>query len=796
MRNNPSRVTLILLAIFLTTASCFASDKPDPDRFKPVDAVIQQAIDSNYIPGAVLMVGHKGSMVYQKAYGMRSLEPTREPMTLDTIFDCASLTKVVVTTTAMMQMLQQGKVRLNDPVSKYLPDFGANGKSEITIRQLMTHFSGLREDLDLKNKWLGKDTAWQMIVAETPVTPPGAMFRYSDINFETLGFLIEKLNGQTLDEYATQHIFKPLKMDDSTFLPPKSWLARIAPTEYDENNVMLDGVVHDPTARRMGGIAGHAGLFSTARDLAIFSQVLLDGEKILSPLLIEKMTTPQQPAVSTNLRGLGWDLDTPFSSNRGELLPVGSYGHTGFTGTSIWIDPYSKTYIILMTNAVHPRIGTESWGKIAIRTKVATAVTDALKLKLSDSDEERLLSITGYNEQAAAGRRPLARNGHVLNGIDVLEKAEFAPLKHGRDVTRIGLLTNQTGLTVDGRRTVDVLAHADGIKLAVLFSPEHGVFGTLDTTKIGDSKDEATGANIYSVYGATDAERHPKQEWFKDLDAVVIDIQDVGARFWTYGTSVGYFLEAAAKAGVEIYVLDRPNPVSGTYVQGPVSDTRETFVNYSQIPTRHGMTLGELASMYNTERKINAKLTVVPMQEWRRGDWFDSTGQVWLSPSPNMRSLNEATLYTGVAEVEGTNVSVGRGTETPFEVLGAPWITREKAREFADYLNARDISGVRFVPTMFTPKSAMYANQLCGGVNIFVTDRYALDAPEMGVELASALMKFFPNDYKVERMIELLNNNAAFDALRAGSDPRRIADDWRDKLEEFQKVRQKYLFYK
>src|ERR1035438_4574208 len=212
---------------------------------------------------------------------------------------------------------------------------------------------GLAPDLDLNSPWQGRDTAFAMAMQARPIYPPGTRFLYSDINFETLGFLVEKVTGKTLNEYSNAKIFAPLGMNETRFLPPAAWTLRIAPTQYDEQGKMLRGIVHDPTARRMGGVAGHAGLFSTADDLSKFAQALLSGDKILSRLAIEKMSTPQQPATASSLRGLGWDIDSPFASNRGELLPVGSFGHTGFTGTSLWIDPVTDTYIIILTNAVH-----------------------------------------------------------------------------------------------------------------------------------------------------------------------------------------------------------------------------------------------------------------------------------------------------------------------------------------------------------------------------------------------------------------------------------------------------------
>ena len=759
-----------------------------------VDAVIEQAIHDGNIPGAVLIVGHNGQVIYRKAYGSRALEPRREPMTLDTIFDLASLTKVIVTTTAVMQLVERGKVRLNDPVAKYLPEFKQNGKEDITVRQLLTHYSGLEPDMNLKTAWEGKQTVYQMAFAEAPQDPPGSRFSYSDINFIVLGALIEQVSGEALDEYSTRHIFTPLKMTHARFVPPLArragWIEKIAPTQYDENEHMLRGVVHDPTARRMGGVAGHAGLFSTADDLAKFAQALLNGGGgILSLLSVEKMTQPEQPPAAPVLRGFGWDIDSPFSSNRGDLLPVGSYGHTGFTGTSLWIDPTTKTYIILLTNAVHPRGG----NAIALRSKVATAVAAALPLTASEKEALRWQSITGYNEAQSAARRMNSRNGAVKNGIDVLEEHKFDILQIADRKKRVGLVTNQTGIDADGRRTIDVLAQAPGVSLDAIFSPEHGVTGTLDTLHVSDTKDDATGVTVYSVYGGKDAARRPSLDVLKQLDAVVFDIQDAGAPFFTYETTLGYFLEAAAQAGIELIVLDRPDPVTGSFVQGPIADAgHESFTNYWTVPVRHGMTMGELAKMFNSERNINAKLTVVPMEGWQRGDWFDSTGLTWISPSPNLRSVTEAALYPGVALIEGTNVSVGRGTDTPFELMGAPWV---KGRELAAYLNARGIAGVRFVPVTFTPGSAIYNGKKCEGVNVVLTERNALDAPELGIELAAALRKLYPADYKIDRLPELLVNQAAFDALLAGRDPRRIAQDWQENLEKFELVRKKYLIY-
>ncbi len=788
----------LLFFALLFSAAAFSETALD-SRLAVLDPIINDAIAQQQIPGAVLIVGHDGQVVYRKAYGSRAIEPRREAMTLDTVFDCASLTKVVATTTAIMQLWEQGKLLMNDPVAKYLPEFGQNGKQDITIRQLLLHYTGLGPDLQLTKVREGKETAYRMAYEGAPERPPGAAFVYSDINFVVLGALVERLSGESLDEYVSKHIFAPLDMKETRFVPPHSWEPRIAPTEEDENHHLLRGVVHDPTARRMGGVAGHAGIFSTADDIAVFAQALLDGGRgVLTPATIAKMTAPQQPVNGTALRGFGWDIDSPFSTNRGELLPVGGYGHTGFAGTSLWIDPATKTYIVLLTNAVHMNVvpPKEKGSAVALRTKVATAVAAALALDPAQAEKMRVATITGYNEMQSAARKLAVRNGTVKTGIDVLEETKFAALHPARGGAprSIGLLTNQTGVDSEGRRTIDVLANVPGISLDAIFSPEHGVTGTLDTTDIKNAKDAATGVAVYSVYGASDAARHPPIDVLKRLDAVVIDLADVGARFYTYETTVGYFLEAAAKAGIEVVVLDRPNPITGSFVQGPVSDEgRENFTNYFSEPPRHGMTLGELAKMFNAERHIGARLDVIAMEGWQPGDWFDSTGLGWVNPSPNLRDLTEAELYPGVALIEGTNVSVGRGTDTPFEVVGAPWI---KSRELAAYLNGRGIQSVRFVPIVFTPSASNFAGERCEGVNLMVLDRNTLDSPELGIELASALHRLYPNDFKMERMADLLVNQAVFEAIEAGEDPRRIAEDWQDRLERFVRLREKYLLYK
>ena len=639
------------------------------------------------------------------------------------------------------------------------------------------------------------------------MTPPGVAFHYSDENFIVLGALVERVTGLPLETYAARNIINPLGLADSGFLPSASKLGRIAPTQYvaadgalSNSGTMLRGVVHDPTARRMGGVAGHAGYFSTGTDVATYAQALLDrlagraSRFPLARLTLVKMTEPQQPATGTALRGFGWDIDSPLSSNRGILFPLGSFGHTGFTGTSLWIDPASDSYVVFLANAVHPADGHSI---VALRARVADAAAEALGIPTQH--DGKLAQLTGYNESLTGARRWSARNGDVMTGIDVLEAEHFATLqtladRHG-GVLRIGLLTNQTGINREGRRTIDVLAHAaPSLKLTTLFSPEHGIAGTADTTKIANSTDAQTGLPVISLYGATDAARRPTPESLRNLDAVVVDLQDAGVRYWTYEAVVGYFLEAAAAAHVELVVLDRPNPITGAFVQGPVTDAdRSSYTSYMPLPVRHGMTLGELARYFNGEQHLNAVLTVVAMRDWQRGDWCDSTALPWINPSPNLRSLRAAQLYPALGLIETTNVSVGRGTEVPFEQLGAPWVD---SRELARTLNARMLPGVRFVAVDFTPAAPYpYAGQLCHGVSLLVTDRNALDAPELGIEIAAALWQLYPASFALDKLDRLLANASVLAALRAHEDPQRIAGDWRPALNAFLQRRAAYLGY-
>jgi uncharacterized protein YbbC (DUF1343 family)/CubicO group peptidase (beta-lactamase class C family) len=758
-----------------------------------VDQQMERAVQDGLIPGAVVVIGHNGQMVYQKAYGSRALVPHREPMTLDTIFDAASLTKVIATTPSIMRLFEQGQIRLNDPVTKYLPEF-QGGHSEITIRNLMTHFSGLRPDLDLKPAWSGYETGIQRALADKPAGPPGVRFVYSDINFILLGEIVHRLSGKMLNDYARENFFQPLGMRETMFLPPASLRPRIAPTEINPaTGQPLRGEVHDDTARYMGGVAGHAGVFTTAADLAKFAQMMLDGGQVkgdkgegngvrlFSAAAVEKFTTPASPPDQPILRGLGWDIDSTYSSNRGELFPIGSYGHTGFTGTSVWIDPFSNSYLIILTNVVHPHRG---HSLTSLRSRVATVVAASLGVTASG------VKLTSYNDTIVGPglHREVEPKGEVLTGLDVLAEDNFAALR-GK---RIGLITNQTGLSRDGRRNVDLMLAA-GVQVTALFSPEHGINGAEDRSDVSDTKDAASGLPVFSLFRASSHRIQP--EMLNNVDALVFDIQDVGARFYTYSCTMLYSMEEAARKRLPFFVLDRPNPITGTHVEGPMLDPDlESFTGCLEVPVRHGMTVGELAAMANGERKLGADLHVVEMRGWSRGDWFDSTGLLWVDPSPNMRSLNAAILYPGLALLEASkNYSVGRGTDSPFELLGADWM---HGRELAAFLNGRYIPGVRVYPVRFRPGASNFSGKTIEGVRFVVTNRDAFDSTRLGLEIAYAVGKLYPGKIAWPDSRFLIGNHELLKAIEAGWDPRSTLEEMQDSLARFIERRDRYLLYR
>jgi uncharacterized protein YbbC (DUF1343 family)/CubicO group peptidase (beta-lactamase class C family) len=680
-------------------------------------------------------------------------------MTVDTIFDLASLTKAVVTAPCVHLLAQENKIVLSAPVARYLPSFGKNGKEGITIAELLLHTSGLVADNALGDYRGGRAAAFARIDALAPKTEPGARFEYSDVGYIVLGELVEKVAGKPLDAFAHERLFAPLGMADTSFGVDPTQRARAAPTEPRDGE-MLTGRVHDPRAAALGGVAGHAGLFSTAGDLARFATMMLGkhrdkAKEVLLPETVERMVEPHSVGGGA-LRALGWDVQSGYSGARGELA---GYGHTGFTGTSLWIDPALDVALIVLTSRLHPD------GKgdpRRLRRDVATAVARGLR---------------GASESAPAPK--------LLTGVDVLERDGFALLR-GR---RVGLITNATGVDARGVSTIDLLHSAPGVTLVALFSPEHGLRGTADTF-VGDGRDERTGLPVYSLYGKR---LRPTDAQLRDLDTLVFDLADAGARTFTFETTLGYLLETAAAHHVRVVVLDRPNPIGGLAVEGPVLEAASTsFIGYHPLPLRHGMTLGELAQLWNHERKIGADVAVVRMEGWRRGDLLDRTGVAWVNPSPNLRSVDEVLAYPGLVVLEGTNLSVGRGTPRPFEQVGAPWI---EAARLAAALATLGLPGVRFSPASFTPESSTYAGKRCEGISLHIEDRAGFEPVRTGIAIASTLLRLYPKVWDAKPVARMLGHAPTAAALLRGDSVDAIVSGWEPEKTAFLAVRAKYLLY-
>jgi uncharacterized protein YbbC (DUF1343 family)/CubicO group peptidase (beta-lactamase class C family) len=802
-----ARIVLGLALIAWTLrpgAASAGAASPAPEWTAAVDTAVRDAIAAGHLPGAVVLVGQGDRILYRKALGLRAVTPRDEPMTVDTIFDLASLTKVLATTPAILALADDGRLDLDAPVTRYLRELPASTYREVTLRRLLLHSAGVPNPPDPRSRSESIAGLLPVIVRAGLDFTPGTGFTYSDTGFILLGEVVRRVSGRPLDQFARLRFYEPLGMTRTGFNPPLTWRSRVAPTQFGRGGHLLRGEVHDGHARALGGVAGHAGLFGTADDVARFCRMVLDGgvfarRRYLAADTVRAMLTPEVVGEAT--RGLGWDMASPYAWTLGSFFPMGSVGHTGYTGTAIWMDPPSRTYLILLTNRVHPY----GQGQIAgLRRRVAAAVGAAL---FGGGEPPPTPAPAPGGEDpdaapAAAGLLPtLASDGSegrlpdpqapeptlVGTGLDRLVDERFATLA-GR---RVGLLTNQTGVNARGRRGVDLLASAPGVQLRALFSPEHGLGGKLDEP-VPNGKDEATGLPVWSLYGPT---RRPSPAMLAGIDTLVVDLQDVGVRYYTYLTTLVYVLETAARLGLRVVVLDRPDPITGTYVEGPLMDPDlRSFTAPHTIPVRSGLTTGEFARLVAGERGIPVELTVVALKGWRRTRWFDQLGLPWVNPSPNIRSPRQALLYAGVGLLESTNLSVGRGTDSPFELVGAAWI--DDPGGVADRANALGLPGIRFEPVRFTPASSEYAGQTIGGIRLVVTDRDLLRPVRMALGLAQVLRERYPGEFRPAAIQDLLvNREAMWTFLRR--DPVDRLWRWLDADEAtFRARREPYLLYK
>ena len=736
-----------------------ASAVPGP----AIDAAAAEAIARGNVPGAVIVIGRRDGVLFRRAYGYRELVPERVPMTVDTLFDLASVTKPVATATSIMVLVERGVLGLDDRLAKYVPECGKNGKQAITLRQLLLHVSGLPSDIAKEDFAHGRDEAIRRICNAPLRGTPGVTSIYSDLGFVLLEEVIRRVTSRELPAFAGEAVFGPLGMKETMFLPPDALKARAAWTELVDG-VWRVGVVHDPRAYLLGGVAGHAGLFSTADDLATYARAILgggqvDGKRVLSARTVAAMIAPYD--VPKGVRALGWNVD---SSWRGRGLSPRAVGHFGFTGTALWIDPDKDLFTVVLTNRVHPDGKGDAKPLVAaVNTLAAQAIGPAVGRVDACVDDA----------------------GPVEAGIDVLRGERFERLR-GR---KVGLITNASGRARDGVSTVDLLMHAEGVHLTALFTPEHGL-GADQTGRVASGRDDRTGLPVFSLYGDAFA---PSAESLTGIDTLVFDIQDAGTRFFTYASTMRRAMEAARDHDLRFMVLDRPNPIDGIDVEGPVRvPASGSFVNFHPMAVRHGMTIGELATMFDADDHLGVDLSVVPVRGWRRALYGDETGLPWVDPSPNLRSVGEALLYPAVGLLEATNLSVGRGTDAPFERLGAPWID---GPALASAVAAEALPGLVVTAETFTPASDRYAHQTCHGLRLLVTDRARFEPVRAGLAIARALRRMYPRAWDFAKLDRLLVHPQAMRAIESGLGLDAVRGTYAAELAAFAAKREKYLLY-
>jgi beta-glucosidase-like glycosyl hydrolase/uncharacterized protein YbbC (DUF1343 family) len=679
-----------------------------------VDAVVERAIAERAFPGAVVAIGHRGRLAHLKAYGRMTYDAGAAAMATDTIFDLASLTKVVATTTVAMTLVDEGRLDLDARVDSFLPRFVGPNKEKVTVRHLLTHAAGIDWWAPLFREVSGQAAYVERICAMPLAAEPGAVMKYSDLGIILLGEILERVSGRPLEALVRERVTGPLGMRDTLYRPGPELLSRIPPTEADPwRGRVVHGEVHDENAFAIGGAAPHAGLFSTAPDLARFAQMLLwggvyDHRRVVSRRTVDAFTRRATLPPGTD-RALGWDTRSAQGSSAGTLFSPTSFGHTGFTGTSLWIDPERELFVVLLTNRVHPTRENN-----AIRT-VRPALADAVVRALADPNEHPAPVRVGL-DRVAAGEVP-----------------ELA----GK---RLGLLTHAAAVALDGRRSVEVLRERR-LDLVRLYAPEHGLAARAAAGEpVPDGRDPASGLPVVSLYFAGSK---PTAEDLADIDTLVIDLQDAGVRFYTYTGTLLRCLRAAAEADVEVVVLDRPNPLGGEYVAGPVrapfAEVPPALVSETPGPLVHGLTIGEMARYANGLLPRPARLSVVAMRGWRRSMRWPETGRRWLPPSPNLRTADAALAYPGTCLLEATNVAEGRGTDAPFLLLGAPWLDLGALPAAAP--------GFALTPVRFTPRPSAaapapkHAGVECAGVRVAVSDAAAADPYRLGVELLAALAR-------------------------------------------------------
>jgi len=714
-------------------AVAVAADRPAA----AVEALLAGWVERGAFPGGVAAFGRRGGPTYVVPVGRLGREEGSPRVAAGTLYDLASLTKVLAATAMAMVLVDEGRLELDRPVRDLVPAFAGPGKDEVTVWHLLTHSSGLPAGAPLYRELRGREAFVEAIAGMELEYEPGSRSVYSDLGFILLGAALERAAGEPLESFVRRRVFAPLGMDGTTFLPGPELLPRIAPTEDDPwRGRVVRGEVHDENAWAMGGVAPHAGLFATAGDVARFARMALgggelDGRRIVSPETLERFT--RRAGIPNSDRAIGWDTKSAVGSSAGELFSPRSYGHLGFTGTSMWIDPEREVFAILLTNRVHPT--RENAMIREVRPAFADAVAWALSEPADDAPASPERADTPSSRAASGARTERVASPPVVVGLERVARGEVAALA-GK---RLGLLVHRASVTAAGEHAVDVLRRR-GLAVVRLFSPEHGLRGEAAAGEpVAGGVDGASGLPLVSLYGAKTA---PSPADLAGLDALVVDLQDAGVRFYTYAGTMLLALEAAAEAGVEVVVLDRPNPLGGERLAGPAAAPRAevpaSLVNTVPGPLVHGLTLGEIARLAAADLPRPLRLTVVPMEGWERWMTWADTGRPWVPPSPNLRSAEAALAYPGTALLEATNVSEGRGTESPFLLLGAPWLDPDRLLGIA-------VPGFALEPAAFTPRGSVaaprpkHAGVPCRGVRVRVTDPAAAEPYRLGLELLARL---------------------------------------------------------
>lgn len=701
---------------------------PTETLHEPLHRALACAVHAANAPGAVACVGDTDSILFLDAFGLQQCTPRQTPTHTDTLYDLASLTKVIATTTAVMLLFEQGRLDLDEPIGKRL---GVGEPMPYTPRQLLTHTAGLPATVDWYHELHGLAAYVEKIstLGATPSMPPRRL--YSDLGFMLLAQLVTVLTDSPLDQFCQAHIFEPLGMKNTFFgRVPEPLKSRCAPTEECPwRQRLVHGEVHDENAYAIGGVSGHAGLFSTAEDLAAFCRALLNG-RILRLDTLKKMTDPNTLPFYP-WQGLGWKRDPWFGGSEGFLPTRSAFGHTGWTGTSLWLDPERGLFVILLSNTCHPT--RKKRNNTALRRIFHAAVAHLL-----------------YPETA---------NTHT--GLDRLMWDNFDAIK-GK---RIGVLCHAASVDSRSKHLLDILTYSPGTQLRHVFSPEHG-FQT--STEAGAPVEDAEiswnnqKVPATSLYGKRHA---PTPDMLRDMDALVIDLQDVGARFYTYPHTLMECMKACAAADVPVILLDRPNPINGTQREGICPEQVGSPVCALPIPIRHGMTLGEIAQWIKAHMLPEVNLTVLEMDYWPRDFFFPQCQLPWVPPSPNMRNFETALLYPGTCLFEGTNLNEGRGTDAPFLVIGAPWLEPQKV---LDALPPRYAQGVTPATVTYVPRSQpgrashpRYEGEGCRGIQITVTDPRRVTPVAFGVALIHAVHSTHPSRFEFLPSFDILAGGTA-----------------------------------